>query len=305
MSSYNENSTFIASPSHNLVTPQDYSVKKRAQQAAPKILRIHPVDAGAKLRAIDSEKFVFGRDEKCQVVVEEHSASRRHAKIIQEGEHWFVVDLGSTNGTWVNEESVQIQRLESGDRVRIGRWIYKFFIGDNVEANYHESVYQMMTQDTLTGAWNKRYLKDILEREILQHRRTRTPLGLLMIDFDGFKEINDNHGHQVGDEVLAEFGRRMIEAKRASEVFARFGGDEFAVILLNSDHKASKLAAERLFNAVVDAPFVTSKGSFDCSISGGFVVCDADNKFNGDEFLKAADQKLYEAKKAGRNQIIG
>jgi len=297
--------TTEASVSLNPSTPREHGIKQRPKSSTPKILRIHPVDAGAKLRSINSDQFVFGRNIDCDIVVEENLASRRHAKIICNGSNWFIVDLGSTNGTWVNEERVDARKLESGDRIRVGRWIYKFLNSDNIEAHYHESVYQMMTQDALTGAWNKRYFTDVLEREIYRHRRSHQPLGLLMIDFDGFKAINDNHGHATGDEVLAEFGRRIGASIRVSEIFARFGGDEFAVVLLDSDREKAKLAAERLFQAVVSSPCVTSSGVLDCGSSVGFAVSDSSDSMSADELLEAADQKLYVAKNAGRNQIVG
>jgi len=301
-------------PNHltfEISSPQSYPtlhgdcIDARQERSVPKVLRIHPVDSGAALLSIDSDEFTFGRGDDCNAVVREDSASRKHAKIIRKGEKWFLVDLGSTNGTWINEERIQNQQLNSGDRIRIGRWTFKFFDENNVEAHYHESVYQMMTQDALTGAWNKRYLKDVLEREVLRHRRSKLPLGLLMIDFDRFKAINDDHGHLVGDEILSEFGKRICDAKRASEVFARFGGDEFTIVLVNSDYEASRLAAERLMAAVVSEPFQTSEGTFDCTFSSGFAVCLPGDNLSADELLEAADQKLYEAKDAGRNQIIG
>ena len=303
MSTTPEYPTTEASVSQNLCALQ--GIKQQPNSSSAKILRIHPVDAGTNLQSINAEQFVFGRNSDCEMVVDESLASRQHAKIVSNGANWFVVDLGSTNGTWVNEERVDAWKLESGDRIRIGRWIYKFLNGDNVEAHYHESVYQMMTQDALTGAWNKRYFTDVLEREIQLHHRTHQPLSLLMLDFDNFKAINDNHGHVTGDEVLAEFGRRIDATKRANEIFTRFGGDEFAIILLNCDHEETKLAAERFFKAVVSSPFVTSSGEFDCCISAGFAISNATSPKSADELLEAADQKLYEAKKAGRNQIVG
>jgi diguanylate cyclase (GGDEF)-like protein len=269
----------------------------------PKLLRMHPVDSGIGLLSIESDSIVLGRDKNCEVTIDDRAASRRHARIICKAGSYFVVDLGSTNGTWVNEKSVQIQQLNSGDRIRIGRWIFKFFLEDNVEAHYHDSVYQMITQDSLTGAWNKRYLMDVLDREILQHRRTNQSLSMLMIDFDFFKETNDAFGHIVGDEVLAEFGRRMRSVIRGGEVFARFGGDEFAVVFLNTDRDDALLASERFRLVVFNSEFETTRGSLQCSISGGVAVWDPKNPVGRIEFLEAADRKLYDAKRAGRNQI--
>jgi len=306
MSSNPEHSTLeCSSPLSSFLTLTDHAVDPNQGRSTPKFLRIHPVDTTATLRSIDSDQIVFGRDEDCDVVVSEDSASRRHARIIRKGKNWFVVDLGSTNGTWINEQRVEIQQLNSGDRIRVGRWTFKFFNDDELEADYHESVYQMMTRDSLTGAWNKRYLMDVLEREICRHFRTKQPLGLLMIDFDHFKEINDCHGHIVGDEVLSEFGKRVLTVKRTSEVFARFGGDEFAIVLVNSDHEAAKLASERLVREVVSEPFLTSAGSFDCLISCGYAVCKPGEVTSADGLLEAADQKLYQAKNSGRNTTVG
>ena len=116
MSMTPENPTFEAPAPKSSLTLHDFNINPRAERSIPKILRIHPVDAGAKLRAIESDQFVFGRNVDCEVIVEEDSASRRHAKIVRKGDDWLVVDLDSTNGTWVNEERVQTQRLNCGDR---------------------------------------------------------------------------------------------------------------------------------------------------------------------------------------------
>jgi diguanylate cyclase (GGDEF)-like protein len=272
---------------------------------SPKILRINPVDSGMRLLEIETDEIVFGRDDTCDVVIEETTASRRHAKIVRKGEHWMVVDLGSTNGTFVNEKQVQILKLKSGDCVRVGRWTYKFLNEDNLESIYHESVYQMMTQDSLTGAWNRRYLIDMLDREISRQQRTCLPISLLMIDLDHFKEINDTHGHLVGDEVLTEFGRRVFTCIRDVDVFARFGGDEFAVMLVNSENDGARIAAERILDAIMNTPFSTQAGELNCSVSCGFAECTVNNSLDRDEFLELADQRLYEAKANGRGQAAG
>lgn len=254
---------------------------------------------------IDKDQFVFGRGQDCDVVVEEHTASRRHAKIVRKGDHWMVMDLGSTNGTYVNEKKIQILKLKSGDRVRVGRWTFKFFNEDNLEAHYHECVYQMMTQDEQTGAWNRRYLIDMLDREICRQQRSCQPISLMMMDIDFFKTINDTHGHLVGDEVLTEFGRRVIECIRDVDVFARFGGDEFAVLFVNSDREGTEIAADRILESILGTPFTTAAGDLDCSISGGFAECTVNNSLERDELLELVDQNLYEAKNAGRGRVVG
>ena len=274
-------------------------------QVIPKLLRIAPVEAGACLQPVMSENFTFGRDESCDMIISDHSASRRHAKIVRKENKWLLVDLGSTNGTWVNEEGIQIQPLSSGDRIRIGRWTFKFFVEDNVEAHYHESVYQMMTQDALTEAWNKRYLIDLLDRELVRQQRSKEPLGLMMIDFDRFKYINDRYGHLVGDEVLAEFGRRVRMVIRSSDVFARFGGDEFAIVVVDADQEETAIVADRCLDSILSKPFLTASGPLHCSVSIGCAVCNGKNPMSRDELLKVADRKMYKAKKAGGSRVVG
>ncbi len=279
--------------------------RKSKQGLTPKLLRIHPVDSGVGLMSIDTNSVVIGRDENCEIVIADHSASRRHARIIRKEQNVFIMDMGSTNGTWVNEERVQIQQLNSGDSIRVGRWTYKFFHGDNIEAQYHDSVYQMMTKDVLTGAWNKRYLMDMLDRKLNEHLRLKQHLSVMLIDFDFFKEINDSYGHIVGDEVLAEFGSRIREVIRGGEVFARFGGDEFAVVLLNADFDAASRAATRIREAVVSRRFRTSRGAIDCSISGGVASWDPDSPISRNELFENADRMLYKAKEARDSKIDG
>ena len=271
----------------------------------PKLLRIHPVDSGTGLIDVDSDPFTFGRDTTCNVTISDDSASRQHAKIEQNNGDWIITDLDSTNGTWVNDERTEMRMLIAGDTFRVGRWSYKFFDAPNVEAKYHESVYEMMTKDKLTGAWNKRYLNDILEREVSQHKRSGQPICLLMIDIDYFKTINDENGHHVGDEVLTEFGKRVDTCVRTSDVFCRFGGDEFAVLLPNTDREAASVVANRILESVSEVPFQTSAGELTCTISCGFAQCNVENSMTRDEFMELADKRLYEAKQSGRKRVVG
>ena len=270
----------------------------------PRLLKIYPVEAGARLVPITGESGTMGRDSSCEFVVNDHSVSRMHSRIFKEGNEFYIEDLGSTNGTWVNEYKIVDHKLRSGDRIRIGSSIFKFLNADNVEAKYHQSVYEMMTHDALTGAWNKRYLFDVLDREINQHMRSQQPLGLLMLDLDYFKKINDEHGHIVGDEVLAEFGLRMLSSVRGSDLFARFGGEEFAVVLVNSHRQAAIDAAERYHNIIGSKPFQTSVGPIAVTFSGGIAVWTHENPISRMQFIAKADEKLYEAKSKGRNCTV-
>lgn len=270
----------------------------------PRLLKIHPVETNAHLVPITADNGTLGRDPSCEFVVDDQSVSRKHARIFRQGDHFYIEDLGSTNGTWVNEYKIVDHRLRSGDRIRIGSSIFKFLNADNVEAKYHESVYEMMTHDALTGAWNKQYLFGVLDREISQHMRTHQPLSLLMLDLDFFKKINDQHGHVVGDEVLVEFGRRMRASVRGSDLFARFGGEEFVVVLVNSNRQAAIDAVERYHSAIRSTPFATTVGPVPVTFSGGIAVWHHGNPITKTQLIDKADKKLYEAKCQGRNCTV-
>lgn len=300
MQSASQFTTRISSSTLNLNFTSDQSVREN-----PKILRISPVDSGAGLVEIAATPFIFGRDPTSNMIISDDSASRKHAKLEHQGDCWVITDLGSTNGTWVNGTQIASQMLVSGDSFRVGRWTYKFFDQQNIEAKYHESVYEMMTQDKLTGAWNKRYLNDILKREISQHKRTGLPICLLMIDIDYFKSINDENGHHVGDEVLQEFGQRVRESIRDSDVFCRFGGDEFSVLMVNTDRDSASVASARILEVVTTTPFSTSAGQLNVTISCGFAECSVENSVSSEELLELADKQLYEAKQAGRSRVVG
>ena len=149
-----------------------------------------------------------GRGADNHIVLDGDSVSRRHAHFEQRAAAWLVVDLGSTNGTYCNDEQISREVvLKNGDRVKIGPTIFKFLSGADVEAQYHEEIYRMTIMDGLTQIHNKRYLYEALEREIIRGRRHERDLAILLFDIDHFKRINDVHGHLAGDFVLKELAR--------------------------------------------------------------------------------------------------
>ena len=143
-------------------------------------------------------EIVVGRGSDCDVQIDRDSVSRRHARIFREGQQWLVEDLGSTNGSYINDLPIQRSPLRDNDFLKIGSAIFKFLSGSGIEQSYFEEIYKMTIVDALTGAHNKRYFLEFLEREIARCQRYGRPLSLLMFDIDHFKHINDNHGHQTG-----------------------------------------------------------------------------------------------------------
>ena len=158
--------------------------------------------------------------------------------------------------------------------------------------------------DTLTGLHNRRHLEEQLTREHSSARRAHRDLGLVLLDIDHFKRVNDTYGHAAGDRVLCEFAQRMTRQLRAGDVAGRWGGEEFLVILPDTDPAGALHVAERIRASVDATPFDTSEAggpAISMTVSGGCVVGPADTP---DDLVSAADDGLYAAKDAGRNRIV-
>ncbi len=159
--------------------------------------------------------------------------------------------------------------------------------------------------DGLTGAHNKRYFLEFLEREIARCARYSRPLSLLMFDIDHFKQINDTHGHLTGDYVLKEMSRRLLGRIRTEELLARYGGEEFAAVLPETDHAGAMTFAEQVRQIVGGEPFEYEGDRFHVTISVGVVHASTARDVDAAAFIKQADENLYRAKRAGRNRVIG
>src|SRR3954470_9176018 len=192
---------------------------------------------------LNSTAITVGRGHDCDILLDRDAVSRRHARIERIPEGWRVVDLDSTNGSYVNDVQIHEHTLHDGDRVKIGNAIFKFLTGGNVETAYHEEIYRMTIIDGLTQAYNKRYFIEQLERELARCGRNKRPLSLVMFDIDHFKQINDTHGHLTGDHVLKELAARIRRRVRKDEIFARYGGEEFSLVLPEASGENSMMVA--------------------------------------------------------------
>jgi diguanylate cyclase (GGDEF)-like protein len=159
--------------------------------------------------------------------------------------------------------------------------------------------------DRLTGLYRREVVLDALKREIRRAARTRAPLALIMMDLDRFKSVNDSLGHQAGDRVLAEVGRRLAEAGRAVDWLCRYGGEEFLAVLADSDAAGALLAAERFRSAVGALPIDAGRATRSVTLSAGIAAYDGSAEWPTVEtLLGAADAALFRAKEGGRNRVV-
>ncbi|MEX2659574.1 MAG: sensor domain-containing diguanylate cyclase [Acidimicrobiales bacterium] len=159
-------------------------------------------------------------------------------------------------------------------------------------------VEELATRDTLTGLANRRLFEEALTREVRRAERDSCPLSLIVMDLDHFKEVNDTHGHQAGDEVLRQVGAALMSACRAMDLPARYGGEEFVVLLPECDSGAALAAADRLRTAVT-----AHVRGLHVTLSAGVATL-PENAIDADRLVAAADSALYEAKGAGRNRSV-
>ena len=270
------------------------------------LVLIHPQGPNLGRRyTLNRIEHVVGRLAELDVPVEADSVSRRHARFMRGDTSWRVEDLSSTNGTFVNELRVTKQDLQDGDTVRCGEAIFKFLIGANIEAAYHEEVYRMSIMDGLTGVHNKRHLLEVLEREIARSLRYQAPLSLVMFDIDHFKKVNDTHGHLAGDAVLKELCRRLKARIRREDLLARYGGEEFACVLTGTKLEGAHLFAEQLRTIACGEPVKHEQLIVPITISLGVTDLDLTlKKVDVDALIHRADARLYEAKHGGRNRVV-
>jgi len=166
-----------------------------------------------------------------------------------------------------------------------------------------EKLRYQATHDPLTGLWNRRALLELLEKEIERCCRTGLSMGILMLDVDHFKPVNDSLGHLAGDQVLREIAVRIAHATRGYDLCGRYGGEEFLILLPGCNREQTRASAERIRSAISLAPVVVAESAISLTVSIGATVA-PDCARTEMEILSLADRALYEAKSAGRDRTI-
>jgi two-component system cell cycle response regulator len=164
---------------------------------------------------------------------------------------------------------------------------------------------EMAITDQLTGLHNRRYMARHLDNLILSAQKSGKPLAFLIMDIDHFKSVNDTHGHDIGDEVLREFANRISANIRGIDLACRYGGEEFVVVMPDTDIDFACTIAERLRHSVETTPFEISRApnTLNVTISIGIASAQSEDD-NAESLLHRADQALYRAKREGRNRVI-
>lgn len=280
------------------------------QKAVACLVQYSGEQLGKRYTLVEPEVKV-GRSAEAQITLAEASVSRLHACITQKDGVISLADLGSANGTFVNDQKVTTAVvLRDQDMVRLGAVHLKFFSSDNVDGYVQDKIYRMATTDAGTKIFNKMYLLESLEAELRQSLASGRPLSLIYYDLDHFKKVNDTFGHNAGDRVLYDSAQLVKAVLRKDDILGRFGGEEFIIILPNTDQKTAVELAERVRKACENHVFplelvseglkksVAHRQTFSLGIAQALPTMKTPK-----DLLEAADKKLYASKQNGRNRV--
>lgn len=253
------------------------------------------------------DEMTVGRDPSADITISDQSISRKHAKITKQNGRVLLTDLGSSNGTHVNDKRIKQGEsvlLEKEDMIRIGNSILKFLPAGELEILFYGNLGSAAHQDAMLKIYNKGYLLEALEAEFKRAKALHTDFSVLFFDLDHFKKTNDTFGHAAGDYVLMEFSS-LVRSNfvRPKDVFARYGGEEFVLLLANTNAQAAAALAEKIRSAVQTHAFVFEGKRITVTTSLGVAELGTHIE-SAQTLLKRADQALYEAKRTGRNKVV-
>ncbi len=262
---------------------------------------------------LERAEVFLGRALEADVRVNDSKVSRLHARIEAELDasenhiNYFINDLDSTNGTFLNGHKIVRELLHNGDKITIGEHILRFELLDEIDREYQQQIRRLISHDDLTGLLSSRSFFSELRRESDLTKEEKRPFCVLMMDIDFFKKVNDTFGHLTGSKTLEEIGVCITQNLRTGDVAARFGGEEFAAFLLDAELSQGLVAAERIRAEIERKAFsVIRQGKMhethSVTISIGVAVF-PDDSHDPIELVEMADSALYRAKREGRNRV--
>jgi diguanylate cyclase (GGDEF)-like protein len=259
---------------------------------------------GALVTLAPGAAVLLGRGGSADVHVPDDTVSRRHARIRWDGTGYSIEDLASS-GTWVNGWRVDAWRpLSGGARIQLGQRVrLRFDLHDATEQRVLVELYEAAIRDALTGAYTRRYLGERLHAELSYAARHRTPVAVLMLDLDHFKNVNDRHGHEAGDTVLRVVVEQLRRVLRPEDVLARYGGEELCILLRGLDTAQAASLAERLRASVASLRIAAADAVIGVTVSIGVASTRPDlDRPEAWSLIERADRALYVAKRAGRDR---
>ncbi len=286
-------------------TASDLAAQMQTQgRLAHCLVVLRGLDVGNVIR-LEGPEVVAGREPECDIVLTDEGVSRRHARFLLEGSRYLMEDLNSTNGIFLNGVQVDRALLAEGDKILFGRFtVLKYTQQDELELEYQLRIHRSASTDCLTGALNRRSLDNRLDSEWSFARRHGTDLSVVMLDIDHFKRVNDTYGHAAGDEVLRTLAHYIRKVIRVEDLFGRYGGEEFVVLVRGVGHVGAVQMAERVRAMIQGLDLRFSGDRIPVTASFGVATIRHDPSETAERLVDRADRCLYEAKGLGRNRVV-
>jgi diguanylate cyclase (GGDEF)-like protein len=274
----------------------------------PTLIVLSGLDMGNALPVTEAGVQI-GRADSCGLILRDDGISRTHVDVKPYGDDGLIArDLGSTNGTFVRGQRVEVAELRNGEKILLGRrTLLKFVLQDEIDLKYQQEMYESSIRDGLTGMFNRRYFNQKMLTDISFARRHKIPLSLIMFDIDHFKRVNDTYGHRTGDQVLTAFAATVAGSIRTEDVLARFGGEEFVIIAQATGSEGALVLAERIRQTVGEQVVQAVDGSDEevrITVSAGVVTLNPGADQDPAGVISVADANLYAAKHGGRDRVI-
>ena len=275
------------------------------QQNIPEKAEHHLLQALSQAKSGGQEKQVYETHRLLSQVYQalgNYQEALRHYKAFHE-----------TKEAVFNEDiATKIKSLEIIHRVRETQQDREIYRLANVEliqeieerARVQDELERLTTMDPLTELYNRRHFFELTQNEMERCHRYFRPVSIIMLDIDDFKKVNDQFGHLVGDRVLVETARRIKKALRRVDKACRYGGEEFAILLPETNKIQAEMVAERLHQLIWRQPVIESDMNISITVSVGVASYDSEGILSVDTLLDRADQAMYQAKQGGRNQVV-
>lgn len=276
-----------------------------AKATDPVLILIRGSPQGKKYSLKGAKKFVIGRDKIADIQLDDANVSRQHSQLTFEDDKIYIEDLGSRNGTFLNDEIIGSSKIELAkeDMIKLGSTILKYLPAGQLETLYHINLTNAASMDKLTGLYNRKYISEVLEVEFKRAKALHSNISVVLFDIDNFKKINDTYGHDGGDYVLTALGAQVkASGLRERDLAGRYGGEEFIVVLTNSTSQQAADVAERIRKRIEQYEFLYDGKKIAVTVSLG--VASIQKEFHlGADIYKEADKALYESKRSGKNKV--
>jgi len=271
-------------------------------------LVIYIGNGSGRRHKLNSGFMTIGRSPKADITIEDDRISRIHC-VIEYRDHTITIeDKGSTNGTYVDARKINRARLLPGVPLQLGQSIMKIEYKTEAEIRSEKKLLQKASLDALTGIFNRHHFTKLASMEMAYASRHKLPIGVVLMDIDNFKQVNDTYGHQSGDLVLAQLANTVVDNKRTEDLFGRYGGDEFIILPRGEISKEGmQVHCERIRKAIEGFEFSFEDKCVRITVSLGFhltKVGSSDAETMLSDLIHKADQALYLAKEKGRNRTV-